>query len=326
MAGGWIPMPVDTWPDVVALLESKGEEWTKSLAAYDLRWHENEVRMGRRKSMPGAPFFSERWGWSRYYTRGLMRNEEAWVDSRFARPLPVGCPPIARENNDKQDSSVDGSPPSARPLPANHHTRVGEQPNNSTTEQEELVSPQASDERKQPAGWDDVMKAWNTYAKARGDKSASRIQPKGGLKTEGGSLVSMLKAIGKDRLCELLEWCATDQTGRGSYYRTSGYGAVNMRRNYPELLRLMDRTKAAPHNGSNGPASATPGHMFLRAYESARGRHPAWLDYVPSDERERFERAARQCNGLTMVRAMSAHPIAKKETIETFNQAFEAAK
>jgi hypothetical protein len=325
-------MPVDAWLDVVALLEAKAEEWPESLAAYDLRWHENEMRMGRRSSMPGAPFFSERWTWSRYYTRGLMRNEEAWVDSRFARPLPVHCPSIARENDDTPDSSVSDCLPIARQLPVNHHTRGGEQLNNLTTKQEEEVSspattamPSAGDKKPAKAIPPDLLDAYNAYRAASGITRVSKLTA---TKGQGQKLYRIHEEAGADAV-GLFQWLARSQDGKATFYRSGKFAAETVLRHLEDLLDLVDaKPSQTPHKGQGASANATdtPAHIFMRAYQHARGQHPAWLDHVPSDERAHFERAARHCSGFVMLREMSTHPLEKKRAVETFNLSFEATK
>jgi hypothetical protein len=261
-----------------------------------------------------------------------MRNEEAWVDSRFARPLPVHCPSIARENDDTPDSSVSDCLPIARQLPVNHHTRGGEQLNNLTTKQEEEVSspattamPSAGDKKPAKAIPPDLLDAYNAYRAASGITRVSKLTA---TKGQGQKLYRIHEEAGADAV-GLFQWLARSQDGKATFYRSGKFAAETVLRHLEDLLDLVDaKPSQTPHKGQGASANATdtPAHIFMRAYQHARGQHPAWLDHVPSDERAHFERAARHCSGFVMLREMSTHPLEKKRAVETFNLSFEATK
>lgn len=352
MAGGWLKLEVDDWPSFATHFD--GKTWPEYAIRMDLRWHLNESWMSKprdakgkatgkpRVRVPNDRAFAARWGMSRRQAAKRMADTDWWVDPKAGwagdakrsetdpEPNPKRSESEPEQNGQTSKVSKNRSesePEAIRERAESGDTRGGEL--EQEQEQEPLLSPQANDASKEPAGWAEVMVDWNVYAKARGDRGKSRIKPKGTLKTEGGSLVWLLKKLGKERLCEMLQWLATDQTpnSRAMYYRREGLGAINMRPNYVDLLRLMDRSKNGQRaNTAPANASDTPGHMFMRAYRNARGQHPAWLDHVPSDEREHFENAARRCGAFNMVRTMSTHPVAERETIKTFNDAFEATR
>ena len=80
---GWEPMPSSVWLSVVDHLP---RPLTTEQAAHDLRVYASQVRLGRRRKMPGRPALRKRWGWTDWGVRSLLADEAAWADPRTAPP------------------------------------------------------------------------------------------------------------------------------------------------------------------------------------------------------------------------------------------------
>ena len=76
---GWEPMPSSVWLSVVDHLP---RPLTTEQAAHDLRVYASQVRLGRRRQMPGRVMLRKRWGWTDRKVRSLLANESAWADPR----------------------------------------------------------------------------------------------------------------------------------------------------------------------------------------------------------------------------------------------------
>ena len=83
LAHGWEPMPSSVWLSVVDHLP---RPLTTEQAAHDLRVYASQVRLGRRRKMPGRPALRKRWGWTDWGVRSLLADEAAWADPRTAPP------------------------------------------------------------------------------------------------------------------------------------------------------------------------------------------------------------------------------------------------
>jgi hypothetical protein len=170
-----------------------------------------------------------------------------------------------------------------------------------------------------------LLDAYNAYRAASGITRASKLTA---TKGQGQKLYRIHEEAGDDAV-GLFQWLARSQDGKATFYRSGKFAAETVLRHLEDLLDLVDaKPSQTPHKGQGASANATdtPAHIFMRAYQHARGQHPAWLDHVPGDERAHFERAARHCSGFVMLREMSTHPLEKKRAVETFNLSFEATK
>ena len=72
---GWEPLPSAVWQEVAPLLP---QPWTPGQAAHDLRVYAAQVRLDKRRRVPGRPTLRARWGWSDRQVRKLLINETAW--------------------------------------------------------------------------------------------------------------------------------------------------------------------------------------------------------------------------------------------------------
>jgi len=84
---GWEPLPSAVWQEVAPLLP---QPWTPGQAAHDLRVYAAQVRLDKRRRVPGRPTLRARWGWSDRQVRKLLINETAWQDPRFKERTATG--------------------------------------------------------------------------------------------------------------------------------------------------------------------------------------------------------------------------------------------
>ena len=74
----WIQFDVAWWVEVAALLPTP---WPWALIMADLRWWEDQERMGRKKR-PGRPTLRKRWGVSDRQVRKALKAEDVWGGQR----------------------------------------------------------------------------------------------------------------------------------------------------------------------------------------------------------------------------------------------------
>ena len=106
----WIPMPVEGWEEIAEVLAAASTPWPMAAAIVDLRWHADQVRVGRKKSMPGVPFFSQRWQWSARQTRKLLKTDtHKWADSYRAATgqRPISQRTVAAKANAQNKAKAD---------------------------------------------------------------------------------------------------------------------------------------------------------------------------------------------------------------------------
>ena len=78
----WFACPVEAWHEIATALIASGQPWSRSTAIADLRWHADQVEVGRKDKLPGVPYFQKRWGWSQRQARKLIKVDVCdWVDS-----------------------------------------------------------------------------------------------------------------------------------------------------------------------------------------------------------------------------------------------------
>lgn len=328
MTPGWYAQPNDAWIETVALLQANGEPWSEAFQISDLRWLAGQVRIGKSKRIPGYRKLAARWGVSDWDAREIMRDEAKWkVNSaqlpRTPRATSAHSPDIEAPLS-KESRAV------AAQLPRNIRDTRDSIRTKNQEEEPLLLSSQAttgqpSTGSKKPARQipTDLADAYAEYRKASGITRNAKLNPHKGM---GQKLWGIHSEIGADAV-GLFQWLATSQQQKAIFYREGKYTAETVKRHLEALLDLVDaKPSGTPHSHQGARANGThdsPGHVFFRAYQNARGRHPDWLDHVPSDERGRFERASMACQGLVMIREMSDHPLEKPRAIATFNQAFE---
>ena len=127
------------WPAVV---EHLPVVWETEHVLMDLRWYENEARVGRRR-FPGARTLAKRWGWTHWSARQILKDEAAWSDGmpHTSRTVPAQSPHSSRTVPAlKVPESLNGvaqSPHTSRtvpaPTPPHARKRTTEPPNHRTT-------------------------------------------------------------------------------------------------------------------------------------------------------------------------------------------------
>lgn len=106
--GGWEPLPSAVWHDIA---EHLPKPWTDGQAAHDLRVYASQVRLGRRRKMPGRVALAARWGWADRAVRRLLKNEAGWADPRFSKRT-TGVPE-AYQTRTKQGAKDEVKPSAA---------------------------------------------------------------------------------------------------------------------------------------------------------------------------------------------------------------------
>lgn len=340
----------DGYPETAAFMTACGLAWPRQAMITDLRYLANLwwlYKTGKRRGVPGRMFsertLAARWSCSRHVVRSIWTDAAAWVDTAapWARypKTPWSDHLAASERPDGDQQNVDEPEQTGDQRPSSDHsptekvaTRGGEQ-GTRTKNKDNTVSPPAA--TGQPSTGSkksarvipsDLLDAYNAYRAASGIKKSTRVLT--AYKGQGQKLWGIHKEAGADAV-GLFRWLATSQDQKAVFYRDGKFAAETVKRHLDTLLDLVDaKPSQTPHNANKAPANTndTPGHLFMRAYRNARGQHPAWLDHVPSDEREHFLRAARHCKGLVMLKTMGTHPLDNKRALETFNQSFEATR
>ena len=110
-AGGWFAAPADGWADTRVALVAAGVEFTTSMAATDLRWWSDRVRMNRAKRIPGYRTLAAAWQWKPWKTRQFMADEAGWMDPRQIRAVAAQTPrtaPAVSTQSDATGSALSG--------------------------------------------------------------------------------------------------------------------------------------------------------------------------------------------------------------------------
>ena len=121
---GYEPMQAEWWPVVAAHLP---KPWPREAALMDLRWWRGQelatrkLRMKRLATMPGRPTLIDRWGWTDWEVKKLLRSEAEWSDpDRECDPAPAAGS-IRRPLPEGEPASV---PPAVRQQPASETPRA----------------------------------------------------------------------------------------------------------------------------------------------------------------------------------------------------------
>lgn len=118
--------PVAAWPLIRDwLTEHHLEPWAQELAVADLRWHEDQVRRGYHRRMPGYRKLMRRWRWTETATRELMVNEGSWkVHPSAVAPqsLRSGSATSPQSDDDSGGSPDPGHRTSTAPAPRSPRT------------------------------------------------------------------------------------------------------------------------------------------------------------------------------------------------------------
>ena len=99
---GFVPADAAWWPAIRANI---AKPWPKEAAMMDLRWHADRERMqDRANAMPGRPALIDRWGWTDWGVKQLLKGEE-WVD-RWTTEDAARTPPAHRQRTASRRSVV----------------------------------------------------------------------------------------------------------------------------------------------------------------------------------------------------------------------------
>ena len=74
----WLPIDASWWPTIAAEMPLP---WTRAAIMMDLRWWQDQERMGRKKR-PGRPTLVKRWGVSDRQVRNALKAEDVWGGQR----------------------------------------------------------------------------------------------------------------------------------------------------------------------------------------------------------------------------------------------------
>ena len=138
LCAGWEPLPSEVWHQITDHLPIP---WTIEQASHDLRVMASEVRLNRRRKMPGRVTLSARWGWPDRQVRSLLRNEDSWRDPRFADERTTRVPEAYHSRTTPEpETQVEPS--------AAYHSRTTRVPEVST--RADLHSTQITDHKNTP--------------------------------------------------------------------------------------------------------------------------------------------------------------------------------
>ena len=148
-------MFAEQWPDIAAALPAK---WPDAAVGMDLRYWENEQRMGRR-GRPGRPALIKRWGWTDHRVRTFIKSG-CWEDETTSEP-PANRQPTASRPPTQTSANLYNDEETASRPPADRQPTASESPHacRLTTEQPTTNKEQvASVEHAPPVGWAGVKR------------------------------------------------------------------------------------------------------------------------------------------------------------------------
>lgn len=97
---GYEPIDAAWWPEIAAAIL---KPWPRAAAMMDLRWWRGQeaatrkLRMKRVATMPGRPTLTERWGWTDWEVKKLLRAEADWSDLARQAPESASVPPATHQ-------------------------------------------------------------------------------------------------------------------------------------------------------------------------------------------------------------------------------------
>lgn len=187
------------WPSIA---DGLAKPWSEGAVLADLRWWEDQVKVGHKKRIPGFKFFAKRWGCTHYYARKTLRNEESWrdlkVDKRVSHPKDTPAAPGPHPKDtpeaDKVPESVGASHPGrTQDAPGPHldrDTRVVTQHTTHNTHPQVNETPAwtPADRRKdanlstptENTGTRLVIEAWKQAYRDRASGPVAKVPPPGG--------------------------------------------------------------------------------------------------------------------------------------------------
>jgi hypothetical protein len=248
---GWEPLPSAVWQEVAPLLP---QPWTHGQAAHDLRVYAAQVKLSRRRRMPGRPALSARWGWTDHRVRCLLRAESDWrlIQQSPARRQPVASRSPALQTIEQVKPSAVASPSPARRQPVAIRAEV----------QTSDITHQTTTPCSPPAG-DAVEKSVDAVEKPR--------------RRQGCMTAAQIAAVPVPDVLDALpgwgeawvDYCAHRQEMRAaSRWRTPAQPARLLRkleRDHRAGLAVVDALHTAAASGYQGvfPKPAAPGALTL---------------------------------------------------------------
>lgn len=253
MSGGWFKVDAASWP---AIAEVMPEVWPEEAVRTDIRWWHDQEAMGRER-MPGARTLANRWGWTHWKARQILKAETPHSRRTPAAQSPhTGRTPTEGETPEIGEIPHTDRTPAAQSPHENRHTRVGFRqqttdslslspreggqdqgtPDEGATrapEQQEGTAPEPT-----PTAVDQVVDLWLQL-----QQGMEQPEP---TSSEVLQLESLLGELGLDQVIELVRWWWSPHS-HATWLRAQGYGWSTWLQ--PHLARRylkMNRTSAPP--------------------------------------------------------------------------------
>lgn len=117
---GWDRIEAAWWPHISAEIK---RPWPREAVWFDLRWWEGQVSQ-KRCARPGRPALQQRWGWSEWETRAVLKSG-LWEDPLKTPALqptssdsPGDLQPTSNQRTDKRQESRENLQPTSSDSPA----------------------------------------------------------------------------------------------------------------------------------------------------------------------------------------------------------------
>jgi hypothetical protein len=128
------------WPAIADALIASGAPWPEDAILADLRWWQDQERMGR-TVRPGRPTLEKRWRVGGTVAKRLLKSEALWgLETKATSDRPADDQPTASAPQVAPDESEQNDQPATSPRPATVPTRDGTEGQKTEEQKEQQIA------------------------------------------------------------------------------------------------------------------------------------------------------------------------------------------
>jgi hypothetical protein len=128
------------WPAIADALIAAGAPWPEDAILADLRWWQDQERMGR-AVRPGRPTLEKRWKVGGTVAKRLLKSEALWgLETKATSERPADDQPTTSPPPVEPDESEQNDQPATSERPATVPTRVGTEEQKTEGQKEQQIS------------------------------------------------------------------------------------------------------------------------------------------------------------------------------------------
>ncbi len=128
------------WPAIADALIASGAPWPEDAILADLRWWQDQERMGR-AVRPGRPTLEKRWKVGGTVAKRLLKSEALWgLETKATSERPADDQPATSAPPVEPDESAQNDQPATSDRPATVPTRVGTEEQKTEEQKEQQLA------------------------------------------------------------------------------------------------------------------------------------------------------------------------------------------